>query len=109
MTKTMTQSLSIPTFTFSDDMDATSLLKLRNELKVKIPGGMTVLPFFLKALSLAMAEFPIMNSVVDPEVDDDGYIKQFVIKADHNFAVAIDSKDGLITPQVKQVNKKSIM
>jgi len=33
MTKTMTQSLTVPTFTFSDDMDATQLIKLRNELK----------------------------------------------------------------------------
>ncbi len=29
MTKTMTQALTIPTFTFSDDMNATSLLHLR--------------------------------------------------------------------------------
>lgn len=29
MTKTMTESLSIPFFTFSDDMNATELIKLR--------------------------------------------------------------------------------
>jgi 2-oxoisovalerate dehydrogenase E2 component (dihydrolipoyl transacylase) len=92
MTKTMTQSLSIPTFTFSDDMDATALIQLRKELKESIP-DLTFLPFFIKALSLAMNEYP--------EVDSEGYIKEYVIKKDHNFSVAIDSKDGLTTPNIK--------
>jgi 2-oxoisovalerate dehydrogenase E2 component (dihydrolipoyl transacylase) len=104
----MTQSLSIPTFTFSDDMDATALIKLRKELKESIP-DLTFLPFFIKALSLAMNEYPIINSVVNPEVDSEGYIKEYVIKKDHNFSVAIDSKDGLTTPNIKQVNRKSIL
>ena len=108
MTKTMTQSLSIPTFTYSDDINATALIKLRQELKQQIP-GITMLPFFIKALSLAMNEFPEVNSLVDPELDDEGYIKSYVIKQDQNFAVAIDSQDGLTTPNIKQVNTKSIM
>ena len=108
MTKTMTQSLSIPTFTFSDDMDATALISLRKELKSSIP-DLTFIPFFIKAISLAMNEYPIVNSVVNPELDSEGYIKEFVIKNDHNFSVAIDSKDGLTTPNIKQVNRKSIL
>ena len=108
MTKTMTQSLSIPTFTFSDDMDATALISLRKELKTSIP-DLTFIPFFIKALSLAMNEYPIINSVVNPELDSEGYIKEYVIKNDHNFSVAIDSKDGLTTPNIKQVNRKSIL
>lgn len=108
MTKTMTQSLSIPTFTYSDDMDATKLIALRKELK-KTHKDLTMLPFFIKALSLAMEEYPLMNSVVDPEIDSEGYIKQYVIKHDHNFAVAIDSPDGLTTPLIKNCNQKSIM
>jgi len=73
MTKTMTESLSIPFFTFSDDIDATELLRLRKQLKdsgVKI----TVLPFFIKAVSLAMLDYPEVNSHVDNDLDDDGYI-----------------------------------
>lgn len=104
----MTQSLSIPTFTFSDDMDATKLIKLRSELKQSI-SDLTFMPFFMKAISLAMNEFPEINSVVDPELDNEGYIKQYVIKKDHNFSIAIDSKDGLTTPNIKQVNRKSIL
>lgn len=65
---------------------------------------MTVLPFFIKALSLAMNEYPIVNSCVNPELDGEGYIKEFVIKKDHNFSVAIDSEHGLVTPIIKKVN-----
>jgi 2-oxoisovalerate dehydrogenase E2 component (dihydrolipoyl transacylase) len=108
MTKTMTDSLSIPTFTFSDDMDATKLIRLRSELKNNID-GLTFMPFFIKAISLAMNEFPIINSVVDPSLDAEGYIKQYTIKGDHNFSIAIDSKDGLTTPNIKHVNRKSIL
>ena len=89
-------------------MDATALIKLRKELKASIP-DLTFIPFFIKAISLAMNEYPIINSVVNPEVDSEGYIKEFVIKNDHNFSVAIDSKDGLTTPNIKQVNRKSIL
>lgn len=89
-------------------MDATALIKLRKELKASIP-DLTFIPFFIKAISLAMNEYPIINSVVNPEVDSEGYIKEYVIKNDHNFSVAIDSKDGLTTPNIKQVNRKSIL
>lgn len=108
MTKTMTASLSVPTFTFSDECDATKLLALRQQLKSQFEGGITVLPFFIKALSLAMTDFPQINSVVSPELDSEGLIKEYVIKSSHNFSVAIDSKDGLVTPNLKGVNHMSI-
>ena len=108
MTKTMTQALSIPFFVLSDDINATEVIAMRNELKKDIE-GLTILPFFIKALSLAMKEHPIINSVVNPETDSEGYIKEYVIKKDHNFSVAIDSAHGLVTPIIKQVNNKSIL
>jgi len=108
MVKTMTQSLNIPMFTLSDDCDATELLKMRQQLKQDVK-GLTVLPFFIKAISLAMYDYPIVNSVVNPELDSNGYIHEYVIKHDHNFSIAIDSKLGLTTPVIKKVQDKSIL
>lgn len=73
MTKTMTESLSIPFFTFSDEIDASHLIKLRKEMKNIYP-KLTMLPFFIKACSIAMTEYPIVNSQVDNDLDVDGFI-----------------------------------
>ena len=108
MTKTMTESRSIPFFTFQDEVDATAVMKLRLMLK-KHHKNLTLLPFFVKAASLAMIDFPIVNCNVNPETDEEGYIKEYVIKKDHNFSIAIDSKDGLTVPNVKRVQDKSII
>lgn len=102
MTKTMTESRSIPAFTFMDEIDATNLMKLRLLLK-KNHANLTLLPFFIKAASLSMVEYPIVNSNFNPETDEDGYIKEYVIKKDHNFSIAIDSKDGLTVPNIKKI------
>jgi len=63
--------------------------------------NLTLLPFFIKAASLSMQEHPIVNCNVNPETDEEGYIKEYVIKKDHNFSIAIDSKDGLTVPNIK--------
>jgi 2-oxoisovalerate dehydrogenase E2 component (dihydrolipoyl transacylase) len=102
MTKTMTESKSIPAFTFMDEYSSTDLFNLRKELKRNY-STLTILPFFVKAASLAMTEFPIINSHANPEVDADGYIREYVIKKDHNFSIAIDSKNGLTVPNIKKV------
>jgi 2-oxoisovalerate dehydrogenase E2 component (dihydrolipoyl transacylase) len=73
MTKTMTEGLTIPFFVFSDGIDATHLIKLRTEMKAVHP-KLTMLPFFIKACSIAMTEYPIVNSLVDNELDSDGFI-----------------------------------
>ena len=63
----------------------------------------------VKACSIAMKDYPLLNSIVDNEVDVDGYIQRYVIKKAHNFSIAIDSKDGLKVPNVKDVQTKSIL
>jgi len=73
MTKTMTESLKIPTFGFTDEIDITSLLALRKELKITYP-EVTPLAFFVKAASLAMVEHPTVNCIVGKELDSEGLI-----------------------------------
>ncbi len=73
MTKTMTEALSIPAFTFSDEMDATALIALRKEMK-KVHTNLTMLPFFIKAVSIAMRDYPVMNTHIDNDLDGEGYI-----------------------------------
>lgn len=108
MTKTMTESRTIPFFTFSDEIDCTALMQLRQQIK-KSHKNMTLLPFFVKAASIAMSEFPIMNSNFNPATCEGGYIQEYVIKRDHNFSIAIDSKDGLTVPNIKRIQDKSIL
>lgn len=83
-------------------------MKLRIQLK-KAHKNLTLLPFFVKAASIAMEEYPIVNSQTNPETDEEGYIKEYVMKKDHNFSIAIDTKDGLTVPNIKKVQQKSIL
>lgn len=108
MTKTMTEGLSIPAFVYQDEYDATQLIKLRKELKASNK-NLTLLPFFIKAVSLSLRNSPQMNINVNPDTDEDGYIYEYVIKHDHNIAVAIDSPNGLVVPILKKVQDKSIL
>ena len=83
-------------------------MQLRQLLK-KSHKNLTMLPFFVKAASIAMNDYPIVNSQFNPETDEDGYIMEYVMKKDHNFSIAIDSKDGLTVPNIKRVQDKSIL
>ena len=111
MTKTMTQSTFIPSFLYTDEFNVDKLVKLRKEMN-KIDGGrtkFTYMPFFIKAVSNALLEYPQLNSNVNPNLGEDGYISEFTIKRDHNISIAIDSPEGLVVPNIKRVQDKSIL
>ncbi|BBN81545.1 dihydrolipoamide acetyltransferase component of pyruvate dehydrogenase complex [Pseudoalteromonas sp. A25] len=107
MAKQMVASVStIPHFTFSDEIDLTEIIALRKELKeqyAKEGIKLTMMPFFIKALSLAIKEFPIVNSQVNDECTEITYFD------DHNIGMAVDSKLGLLVPNIKGCQSKSIV
>ena len=51
-----------------------------------------------------MVTYPSVNSIVSDSLCDEGYISEYVIKKAHNFSIAVDSKDGLTVPIIKNVH-----
>jgi 2-oxoisovalerate dehydrogenase E2 component (dihydrolipoyl transacylase) len=107
MAKAMVRSVStIPHFTYCEEIDMTNLIKLRGELKevyAKQDIKLTMMPFFMKAMSLALKQFPLVNTQVNEDCTELTYFD------DHNIGMAVDSKVGLLVPNVKQVQTKSIL
>jgi 2-oxoisovalerate dehydrogenase E2 component (dihydrolipoyl transacylase) len=107
MAKAMVNSVStIPHFTYCEEIDMTNLIKLRGELKevyAKQDIKLTMMPFFMKAMSLALKQFPLVNTQVNEDCTEITYFD------DHNIGMAVDSKVGLLVPNVKQVQTKSIL
>ena len=107
MAKQMMRSVStIPHFTYADEFDLTNVMALQKQLKEKYADKgvrITMMPFFIKALSLALKEFPVMNAQVNDDCTEITYFD------DHNIGMAVDTKIGLLVPNIKQVQNKSIV
>lgn len=106
MARQMVASVStIPHFTVSDELQMDALIKLREKLKPQCKQRnvkLSFMPFFIKSLSLALSEFPILNA----QLSEDG--SELHYYADHNIGVAVDSKLGLLVPNIKRVQALSI-
>ncbi|KAM9365462.1 lipoamide acyltransferase component of branched-chain alpha-keto acid dehydrogenase complex, mitochondrial isoform 2-T2 [Pholidichthys leucotaenia] len=105
MVKTMTAALQIPHFGYCDEIDLTRLVALRSELKsVTESRGvrLSYMPFFIKAASLSLLHFPILNALVDEGCQNITY------KAAHNIGLAMDTSQGLLVPNVKNVQLLSV-
>jgi 2-oxoisovalerate dehydrogenase E2 component (dihydrolipoyl transacylase) len=108
MYKQMTRSLSIPHFLYTDNVDFTALNILRkkfNHHKEK-PHRLTTLPFVVKAVSLALQQYPLLNAHLDTTTNPDK--PQVLVKGSHNIGVAIDSPAGLLVPVIRDVQSHSI-
>ncbi|XP_015602708.1 lipoamide acyltransferase component of branched-chain alpha-keto acid dehydrogenase complex, mitochondrial isoform X1 [Cephus cinctus] len=106
MWKTMTKSLSIPHFVYSDECDVSSLVRLRDDVRSVLKNQgvtLTYMPFFIKAVSRALEKIPELNAWLDEESESIKIIEQ------HNIALAMDTSDGLVVPNIKNVQDRSIV
>lgn len=103
MVKSMTEALKIPHLTYCEDVYMDQVISLRNQLKANLKNvKLTFMPFFIKALSLAILDFPLVNSTFNESKSE------CVLKSSHNVSFAMDSAFGLIVPNIKDVQAKSV-
>ena len=109
MFKTMTRSLSIPHFLYADEIDVTALSTVRHRLKNQpsSPQRLSFLPFVIKAVSMALEEFPLLNARVDTGAEENS--PKLVMREKHNIGVAMDTPQGLLVPNIKNVSARSIL
>jgi 2-oxoisovalerate dehydrogenase E2 component (dihydrolipoyl transacylase) len=121
MFKTMTRSLAIPHFLYADEIDFTSLVELRKRLnKVLAASGadpsqvtkLSYLPFIIKAVSMALYQYPILNARVEVPSDSAGNGNSkptLIYRSHHNIGVAVDTPQGLLVPVIKNVGARNIL
>lgn len=107
MFKTMTKSLNIPHFLFTDELNLDAISALRRKLAnaPTNPQKITSLSFVIKAVSLALEQYPVLNAKVDTT---DPNRPKLVMRGNHNIGVAMDTPQGLIVPNVKNVGARTI-
>ncbi|MGM0824095.1 MAG: 2-oxo acid dehydrogenase subunit E2 [Pseudomonadota bacterium] len=107
MAKRMVEAATtIPHFHYGDEIDVTALLALRERLKPLAEDQgerLTLMPFFMKAMALAVAEQPIINAQLNKAGDELHYYPQC------NIGMAVDSKAGLMVPNVKGVERLTLL
>lgn len=89
----------IPQFGCCDEVDMTSLVELRSLVKEQLLDRgirFSYMPVIIKAVSMALHHYPILNSHTNPECTVITY------KADHNIGVAMNTPNGLLVPNIKQ-------
>ncbi|MGB9689488.1 dihydrolipoamide acetyltransferase family protein [Thermogutta sp.] len=102
MTKSWT---TIPRVTNFDDADVTDLENLRKSVPPDFVGPgikLTMMPFVMRAVAIALRHHPLLNASID-EQNEQVIYKEYV-----NLGIAVDTPRGLVVPVVRNADKLSI-
>ncbi len=95
----------VPHAWLQEKVDITKLEESRQKYKdqVKSKGGaLTLTAILVKALALALQEFPIFNAALDKTSNE------LVYRDYCHIGIAVDTPAGLLVPKVEDVDKKSL-
>jgi 2-oxoisovalerate dehydrogenase E2 component (dihydrolipoyl transacylase) len=96
----------IPHYSYIDECDFTDAARLRAQLREPLAAAgvkFTYLAFFVKAVSRALKEVPIVNSTFDEAAGE------VVLHDKYHIGFAVAAPNGLIVPVVKDTNKKDVV
>ena len=103
LTNLHTSWINIPHVTQHDECDLSALLELRAQLNTQHELKISPLAFIAKVTAEVLTEFPMLNSSLDQSLE------KIVIKNYVNMGIAVDTPEGLIVPNIKNVQEKSIL
>ncbi|KAI9489058.1 2-oxoacid dehydrogenases acyltransferase-domain-containing protein [Zychaea mexicana] len=118
MFKSMTKSLAIPQLGYKDEMELNATTQYRAALNKHIASNPAMYPFkkisympvFIKCLSIALTHYPIMNaSLAEGANAADVNSIKLLYRKSHNIGLAMDTPQGLIVPNIKNVQDKTVM
>ncbi len=96
------QTAHLTTF---NEIDMTAITALRERLKERVEKEqglkLSYMPFFVKAACLALEAYPAVNAQIDGDT--------IVYKHYVNMGIAVASDAGLVVPNVKDADKKSVV
>jgi pyruvate dehydrogenase E2 component (dihydrolipoamide acetyltransferase) len=107
MARAMTASArSVVPVTVMERADALALRELRGRERTLAESKglrLTYLPFIVKALTLVLERFPLLNSSLDEET------AEIVLHRGQHIGFAVDTPDGLLVPVVRDARRMSIL
>jgi 2-oxoisovalerate dehydrogenase E2 component (dihydrolipoyl transacylase) len=101
MAKAMTESLEIPHMCLGEEVDVTQLLAIRKEINSTLSKNLSLLAFVIKACSIALKDFPVLNAAKNTE-------SSIRMQPQHQIGVAMDTARGLVVPVIGDCATMSI-
>jgi pyruvate dehydrogenase E2 component (dihydrolipoamide acetyltransferase)/2-oxoisovalerate dehydrogenase E2 component (dihydrolipoyl transacylase) len=96
---------TIPHYAYIDECDFTDTARLRQQLKepfAKAGVKLTYLAFFVKAVTRALKDVPVVNSTFDEAS------QEVVLHSHYHVGVAVAAPSGLIVPVIKDADKRDL-
>ncbi|HSW44822.1 MAG TPA: 2-oxo acid dehydrogenase subunit E2 [Phycisphaerae bacterium] len=97
---------NVPHVTQFDEADITGLEAFRRRFR-DMPQGkqvkLTVTAFVLKALTIALKEYPRFNASLDARTNE------LILKRYYHIGVAVDTEAGLIVPVIRDIDQKNAL
>jgi pyruvate dehydrogenase E2 component (dihydrolipoamide acetyltransferase) len=98
--KRMSKSAEVPQVTLNRRVDIDAMLDLKNRLETDRGLELSVSDFILAAAVEALSSHPVLNGVYQDDVHK--------LAKNVNLGVAVDIKDGLVTPVIRGADQRTI-
>ncbi|KAK3417974.1 hypothetical protein EUGRSUZ_H03953 [Eucalyptus grandis] len=106
MVKSMSMAAKVPHFHYVEEINCDALVELKASFQDNNTDPdvkHTFLPLLIKSLSMALSKYPIMNSCFNEES------VEVILKGSHNIGIAMATPNGLVVPNIKNVQSLSIL